>query len=75
MQIGCKRSQFSSCAESSIPTEAGLTAARILQAYGFKALVLEARDRLGGRANTLRLRSEDVEALVEEGCSLMKSLF
>ena len=51
---------------------AGLTAARVLRAYGVKSLILEARNRLGGRANSLKLEGNGLEAeLAEEGCNYL----
>jgi monoamine oxidase len=38
---------------------AGLSAARLLQQQGVQTIVLEARDRTGGRVHTIDLRSDD----------------
>ena len=40
---------------------AGLTAARELRARGYQCLLVEARDRLGGRAYTAEFAGEQVE--------------
>ena len=51
---------------------AGLTAARLLKAYGLKAIVLEGRARLGGRANSIQLEGNGLAAeVVEEGCNYL----
>lgn len=39
---------------------AGLSAAKLLKASGLNPVVLEARDRVGGRTFTVRVRPEDV---------------
>lgn len=54
---------------------AGLSAAKILTAFGLKPLVIEARDRVGGRAHTSEFPAvpdQRVEASpVEEGCNYL----
>ncbi|CAE8597374.1 unnamed protein product [Polarella glacialis] len=55
---------------------AGLTAARILTAFGSRALVVEARDRLGGRASTGEFPAAPELGIpeaspVEEGCNYL----
>ena len=39
----------------------GLTAARILHDHGIETIVLEARDRIGGRAHTVKLDGATVD--------------
>lgn len=54
---------------------AGLVAARLLGVYGLRALVLEARDRIGGRAHTMDFPALPelglMAAPVEAGCNYL----
>ena len=51
---------------------AGLSCARLLDEKGLRVLVLEARDRIGGRIHTIR--NQLVEAPVELGAEFLHGL-
>ncbi|CAJ1366097.1 unnamed protein product [Effrenium voratum] len=59
-------------ADQMVALKAGLTAARVLNAFGASTLILEARARPGGRASTVQLGSAELEPQpVEEGCNYL----
>ena len=53
----------------------GLSAARLLKQEGIRAIVMEARDRIGGRVHTIELENNDDNAVSSERVSVEEGAY